>query len=114
MCCSREWTPWRVSKRCSGGHRTGTGIDNRLVKRIGSVGYPRKTKKTVLGEAKPGIAQTSKETLESYEVQVIAEARLRGYGAYFITVYLAPDCLMKAVRVFLIFQLTSTRRDFAS
>lgn len=63
-----------------------------------------KQKKTVLGEAKPGIAQTSKETLESYEVRVIAEARSRGYGAYFITVYLAPDCLMKAVRVFLIFQ----------
>ena len=35
---------------------------------------------------------------------MVTEACSRGYGAYFITVHLVSTCLMKAVRVFLVFQ----------
>jgi two-component system chemotaxis sensor kinase CheA len=42
--------------------------------------------------------------LEPHEQGVIIEALSRGYQAYFIQVKLASDCLMKAVRAFLVFQ----------
>ena len=45
-----------------------------------------------------------KVELKEHEIQVVSEARQRGYQPYFITVQLVPDCLMKSVRVFLVFQ----------
>lgn len=43
-------------------------------------------------------------TLTSYETRLIREAQSQGFQAYFLTVRLAPDCLMKGARVFLVFQ----------
>ncbi len=54
----------------------------------------------IISTAKP----LSSDELKEHELQVVDEAWARGYRAYFVTVRLSPNCLMKAVRVFLIFQ----------
>jgi two-component system chemotaxis sensor kinase CheA len=51
----------------------------------------------------PGAKRAATE-LKEHEIQVVDEARSRGFTPYFITIYLASDCVMKSVRVFLIFQ----------
>ncbi|MGI6604166.1 MAG: chemotaxis protein CheW [bacterium] len=48
--------------------------------------------------------QAVEEDLSSYEKNVVAAAQSRGYKAFMITVTLSPDCLMKGVRAFLVFQ----------
>lgn len=48
--------------------------------------------------------QVSGTLLKDHEARVVAEAVSLGYKSYFVTVKLASNCLMKAVRVFLIFQ----------
>ncbi|NLG85984.1 MAG: chemotaxis protein CheA [Firmicutes bacterium] len=53
---------------------------------------------------KKELKSTTNLELKTYETKVVSEAQARGYQAYFVQVELAPDCLMKAVRVFLIFQ----------
>jgi two-component system chemotaxis sensor kinase CheA len=57
-----------------------------------------------LDQQEPLSDQVAGTMLRNHEVQVVTEACSRGYGAYFITVHLVSNCLMKAVRVFLVFQ----------
>lgn len=42
--------------------------------------------------------------LSAYEARVIQEAEPQGFQAFFLTIYLAPDCIMKGVRAFLVFK----------
>lgn len=42
--------------------------------------------------------------LSAFEARVIQEAEPQGFSAFFVTIYLAPDCVMKSVRAFLVFK----------
>lgn len=43
-------------------------------------------------------------TLTSYDITLLQEAKDRGYKPYLVTVRVAPDCLMKSVRAFMVFK----------
>ncbi|MDK2784236.1 MAG: two-component system, chemotaxis family, sensor kinase CheA [Bacillota bacterium] len=49
-------------------------------------------------------ASSAATDLSAYEARVIQEAGPQGFQAFFLTVYLAPDCIMKGVRAFLVFK----------
>ena len=53
---------------------------------------------------KPGLQPGVTGTLETVVQEVIREAELKGYQAYWVKTELDPDCQMKSVRAFLFFE----------
>ncbi|HHY92414.1 MAG TPA: chemotaxis protein CheA, partial [Firmicutes bacterium] len=49
--------------------------------------------------------------LESHELRALEEGKRQGFQAYFVKVRLTPDCLMKGVRAFLVFQKLEGRGE---
>ena len=56
------------------------------------------------GESPAGHRVEPPPPLDDVELSVVREAELRGFRAYWITVHIDPDCQMKSVRAFLIFE----------
>ncbi|MDK2926565.1 MAG: two-component system, chemotaxis family, sensor kinase CheA [Bacillota bacterium] len=59
----------------------------------------------------PAAAAPGDGALSPYEAHAIAEGSRQGFQAFFVTVRLAPDCLMKGVRAFLVFQKLEGRGE---
>lgn len=55
-------------------------------------------------EGSDDLAKYKKSTLADFEMHAINEARRKGMKAYGFTVYLDPNCILKAARAFLVFK----------
>ncbi|MEA3320127.1 MAG: chemotaxis protein CheA [Bacillota bacterium] len=48
---------------------------------------------------------TSEHSYDSYEVTILQQSEDQGYTPYEVTITLRPDCLLKAARVFMVFEV---------
>ncbi|TYS70577.1 chemotaxis protein CheA [Sutcliffiella horikoshii] len=55
--------------------------------------------------AKSDDQTTSEHTYDSYEVTIMQQSEEQGYTPYEVTITLRPDCLLKAARVFMVFEV---------
>lgn len=58
-----------------------------------------------LQEEKPGKATTQFHKIDEFERTVLKESSLKGYQNYEITIHLTEDCLLKAARAFMVFEV---------
>ncbi|WP_019242289.1 MULTISPECIES: chemotaxis protein CheA [Bacillus] len=55
--------------------------------------------------AKENEAQSFKSTYDEFDITVLEQSQEQGFSSYEITVYIREDCVLKAARVFMVFEV---------
>ncbi|TQE91637.1 chemotaxis protein CheA [Ureibacillus sp. FSL K6-8385] len=91
-----------------GGKRDVSGIVSKLMAIEAGEQLPQNnpaTKETAADVAMEEVSSESQLVYDEYDITVIQQSKEQGFNVYEITVSLRPDCLLKAARVFMVFEV---------
>ncbi|MUV39940.1 Histidine kinase [Lentibacillus sp. JNUCC-1] len=85
----------------------GTGAQDvsQIVNLLDDIEQGNSTQRDHIEEPSQEDSHTFTEVLDEFELSILNESETRGYANYEVTVQLREDCLLKAARVFMVFEV---------
>ncbi len=76
-----------------------------LIERLNSSSTPPSSTSNATAPSLPLVSLPPLMEINEYEQSILEAARKRGFNAFYVIIRLRPDCLLKAARAFMVFQV---------